>query len=397
MRAVGLITEYNPFHAGHEYHLKQAKAMSGAEISIVVMSGNFVQRGIPAMYDKWKRAQAAVQNGVDLVIELPVAFSIQPGPFFAKGAVQILLAAGVDTIVFGAEHAQWDFMKLAQTVQKVTKQSDEFHNYQQTYASNFNSVLVDKMGVTISDPNDLLGLSYALAVLELGVQDQVTLLPLQRQGNGYHSTQISEKIFASASGIRHVLKNNLPKAKLMQQLPIGTQQMLMDTPFLDYEQTMWRLLRYKVLTTPVEQLEQIYQLNDGLAYRLLEIIEKNAQTKQIDWDAFMQQFKSKRYTYSRLQRSILYLLLNITTDEMQVALQQPYLRPLAFNTKGQLWLKQGRKHFRLPVIGKIDQNNLKGPLKLDLRAGRLYNMLQNNFEEQPQDTKRQPYRENNLT
>ncbi|AVH75551.1 nucleotidyltransferase [Weissella koreensis] len=392
MRAVGLITEYNPFHAGHEYHLEQAKAMSGAETAIAVMSGNFVQRGVPAMYDKWKRAQAAVQNGVDLVIELPVAFSIQPGPFFAKGAVQILLAAGVDTIVFGAEHAQWDFMKLARTVRDVTTHSDEFHNYQTTYASNFNTVLMDKLGVTINEPNDLLGLSYALAVLELDAQDQVALMPLQRQGSGYHATQISDEDFASASGIRHVLKNGLPKEKLSQQLPTGTQQLLMEAPFLDYEPNMWNLLHYKVLTTPVEQLESIYQLNDGLAYRLLETVEKNAESKQIDWNVFMQQFKSKRYTYSRLQRSILYLLLNVSEIEMKVALKQPYIRPLAFNANGQLWLKHGRKNFTLPIIGKVDQNNLKGLLKLDFRAGRLYNMLRSNSDEKPQDTKRQPYR-----
>ncbi|QIL51003.1 nucleotidyltransferase [Weissella coleopterorum] len=392
MRAVGLITEYNPFHAGHEYHLAQAKALSGADIAIVVMSGNFVQRGIPAMYDKWKRAKMAVQNGVDLVIELPVAFSIQPGPFFAKGAVEILLAAGVDTIIFGAEHAEWNFMKLAEQVRESTQQAAEFHNYKQTFASNFNAVLLDELGISIQDPNDLLGLSYALAVLELGAQDQVMIRAIQRKGQAYHSTQISQESFVSASGIRNALKNKSMQTKVLHSLPIGTQSLLLEPPFLDYEQPMWQLLYYKVMTTPVEQLEKIYQLNDGLAYRLLDIIGHSPSGHQVDWNTFMQCFKSKRYTYSRLQRSILYTLLNVSEAEMQIALQKPYLRVLAFNSKGQLWLKHQRKDFNLPVISKVNQNNLQEYLKLDLRAGRLYNILNNRGDNMPQDTNRQPYR-----
>ena len=114
MEAVGLITEYNPFHNGHAYHVAQAKALTGADVVVAVMSGNYVQRGVPATFDKWQRAELALRGGVDLVFELPFAFAVQPAHIFARGAVQLLADAGVKTIVFGAEHGDLDFLALAQ-------------------------------------------------------------------------------------------------------------------------------------------------------------------------------------------------------------------------------------------------------------------------------------------
>ncbi|MFR6560392.1 MAG: nucleotidyltransferase family protein, partial [Weissella confusa] len=181
MEAVGLVTEYNPFHNGHAYHVAQAKAVTGADTVVAVMSGNYVQRGVPAVFDKWRRTELALAGGVDIVFELPFAFAVQPAHIFARGAVQLLADAGVSSIVFGAEHAELDFLALAQQARERLAADDHFSaDYSQTYATAFNDVLAEVVGFRLTDPNDMLGFAYATAVIELGLADQIRLQPIQR-------------------------------------------------------------------------------------------------------------------------------------------------------------------------------------------------------------------------
>lgn len=392
-KAVGLITEYNPFHNGHQYHLQQAKQLTQADTVIAVMSGNFVQRGEPALYDKWQRSAAAVENGVDLVLELPVAFAIQPGPFFAQGAVEILVAAGVSEIVFGAEHAEWDFMALAKAIQQAPDDSQIFQQYDQPYASSYNQMLKERFKIEITSPNDWLGLSYAFALLALGQADQVQLRAIQRQGSAYHAVELHPQQFASATALRQALQNDhLNAEQLALYVPKGTQRLCLEQAPLDWQPVkQWSLLKYIVMTRDITELEQIYQLNDGLAQRLQKTVQAYWQLEVLDWDDFMQSFKSKRYTYSRLQRNLLYVLLNITQNEMEFAMQHLYLRPLAFNVQGQAWLKALRKQATLPVIGRVNQENSKTILKLDVRAGRLYEYFQPNHQVSNKDVHQHPF------
>ncbi|MFL1696187.1 nucleotidyltransferase [Weissella kandleri] len=392
-KAVGLITEYNPFHNGHQYHLQQAKQLAQADTVIAVMSGNFVQRGEPALYDKWQRAAAAVENGVDLVLELPVAFAIQSGPFFAQGAVELLVAAGVSEIVFGAEHADWDFMALAKAIQQAPNEQQIFQQYNQTYASSYNQMLKERFKIEITDPNDWLGLSYALALLALGQSDQVQLHAIQRQGSAYHELELQPQQFASATALRQALRSDkLNPEQLALYVPKGTQRLCFEQSPLDWNPVQqWSLLKYIVMTRDITELAQIYQLNDGLAQRLQQTVQAYWQFEAVDWDDFMQGFKSKRYTYSRLQRNILYVLLNITQGEMEFAMRHLYFRPLAFNTQGQAWLKNLRKQAALPLIGRVNQENSKTILKLDVRAGRLYEYFQPNHQVINKDVHQHPF------
>ena len=149
MKAVGMVVEYNPFHNGHRYHLQQAKKISGADVTVAVMSGNFTQRGEPTIVDKWSRARAAVMNGVDLVIELPVFYAVQPAHRFAGGALSLLNALGVDSIVFGSEHPEWDFARLVKAEEAFNQES--FNKYNATYATQFNEQLKEQTGVTLVD------------------------------------------------------------------------------------------------------------------------------------------------------------------------------------------------------------------------------------------------------
>ncbi|MDR3190257.1 MAG: nucleotidyltransferase [Lactobacillaceae bacterium] len=392
MTAVGLITEYNPFHNGHAYHLKQAKLVSGADTVVAVMSGNFVQRGVPAIFDKWRRTEFALAGGVDVVYELPFAFAVQPAHIFANGAVQILAAAGVDAIAFGAEHADWDFMALALAAKEAVADADEFHNYNQTFATSFNTVLKAKVGVELTEPNDLLGFSYATAIIELGLADQLQLYAIQREAAQYHDETATDATIASATAVRAMIDTADPKladyvgANAAKLMAVGAQTKAWAT-------TWFPLLRYKVLTTPNAQLEQLYQLNDGLAYRLYEVLDRLEDTQDAEqaWADFMTAYKSKRYTYARIQRSLLYTILNVTDQEMQVGLANPYLRVLGSSPRGRHFINAHRDSGTLPIVHKVTSADINGLIKLDYRAGRLYQLLAKpTWQNVRQDTGRIP-------
>lgn len=383
MKAVGLITEYNPFHNGHAYHAQQAREVTDADVVVSVMSGNFVQRGEPAIFNKWRRTSLALERGVDLVYELPFAYAVQPAHIFAKGALTILHDLGVQEVVFGAEHAELDFMALAKVAHKQLTNHQEFkQDYRQTYATQFNDVLADIIGFRIESPNDLLGFAYANAVIESGWEDEMKLTPIQRIQADYHDVDLPTGEIASATALR-AAKGDVSR----YASPQAAEWLAQGAETAPWAERWFDLLKYKVLTTPVEQLETIYQLNDGLAYRLKRLIETNL---TIGWDAFQEAFKSKRYTQARLQRTLLYTLLQITETEMAEA--RPYLRLLGSNAIGRRYVKQQRDTITLPNLNKVGKDDLTALLRLDFRAGQLYQSCAISEEYQifTQDVRRQP-------
>lgn len=383
MRAVGLITEYNPFHNGHAYHAQQAREVTNADVVVSVMSGNFVQRGEPAVFNKWRRTQLALAGGVDLVYELPFAYAVQPAHIFAKGALKILHDLGVREVVFGAEHADLDFIQLARVAHKQLINNQEFkQDYRQTYATQFNDVLAEIIGFRIKSPNDLLGFAYANAVIELGWDDEMKLTPIQRIQADYHDVDLPTGKIASATALRAATGDVSRYAS-----PQAAEWLAKGPETAPWSERWFDLLKYKVLTTPVEQLETIYQLNDGLAYRLKRLIETDL---TIDWETFQETFKSKRYTQARLQRTLLYTLLQITEVEMAEA--QLYLRLLGSNMVGRRYMKQQRDTITLPSLNKVGKDDLTDLLRLDFRAGQLYQSCAVSEEYQTfmQDVRRQP-------
>ncbi|AIG65855.1 nucleotidyltransferase [Weissella tructae] len=383
MKAVGLITEYNPFHNGHAYHAQQARQVTNADVVVTVMSGNYVQRGEPAIFNKWRRTELALAGGVDLVYELPFAFAVQPAHIFAEGALTILYDLGVREIVFGAEHAELDFMALAKVAHKqLVDHADFKQDYRQTYATQFNDVLETIIGFRLENPNDLLGFAYANAAIALGWADEMVLTPIQRVKAGYHDASLPGGHIASATALRSASEDvsAYVSPQAADWLSEGPETYAWSDKWFD-------LLKYKVLTTPVEQLELIYQLNDGLAYRLKRLIETNP---MVTWDDFQATFKSKRYTQARLQRTLLYTLLQITTEEMKQA--RPYLRLLGSNGKGRQYVKQQRESITLPTLNRVGKDDLTDLLQLDFRAGQLYQYCaqQIAYQSFSQDVRRQP-------
>ncbi|WP_288728388.1 nucleotidyltransferase [uncultured Limosilactobacillus sp.] len=359
MHAVGLVTEYNPFHNGHCYHLSQARELTHAEVVVAVMSGNFTQRGEPTLLDKWQRAQAALTNGVDLVVELPIFMAVQPAHRFAAGALELLAALGVDDVVFGAEHPKWDFKQLVAAEQNFT--ASGFSQYNATFATQFNEQLKDQTGLSLTDPNDILSFGYYKA--QINERLPLRLHPIQRRGSQYHDERIEGRI-ASASAIRQAV---LEHGDFKQAVPVQTAQQLQKLQQVPSWDAMYPMLRNQLIQAPVEQLAQIYQMAEGLEYRM-----KDAAQRNLSFAGFMKAVKTKRYTYAHLLRVYLYTILQLTESQVSDHLKRPYLHVLGFNERGRDYLHSIKKQVELPLLTKIDQNLRDDLLNLDYRAGKLY-------------------------
>ncbi|MFC4760931.1 nucleotidyltransferase [Fructobacillus durionis] len=387
MKAVGIIAEYNPFHNGHSYHLQEAKRVTGADVAVVVMSGNFVQRGEPAILDKWERTKLALHHGADVVVELPVFDAVQPGHLFAQGAVRILAALGVQDLVFGSEHPDVDFMTLAKQAEEIQSEG-KYTDRTQTYASAYAAELEEKTGFKLEDPNDILAFSYAKAVLNLDVE--MTLHPIGRLQAAYHDQTIDEdQDIASASSIRLALHKG-KWDKVEKVVPADTLKALQEKPnSLAFEKPFFELLRYRLLTDTVGQLGQVYQMAEGLEYRLAGVAA--AKEAPQSYQSFIRAVKSKRYTFARMQRTMLYTLLNIKVDQMQAAMADSYIRLLGFTDEGQAYLSEVKRKARLPIISRVDQGLAKANLRLDYKAGMIWQLLANQSASQEgQDLARRP-------
>lgn len=377
MRAVGLVVEYNPFHNGHKYHLQKAQTITHADVVVAVMSGNFTQRGEPAIIDKWQRTKAALANGVDLVVELPMVNVVEPGDRFASGALRLLDDLQVSDVVFGAEHPDWDFARMVELERNF--QTAEFKQFDQTYATQFNAQLKAQVGVSLTDPNDILAFSYMKAKIHHHLH--LNLIPIQRLGNDYHDEQIEGQL-ASASAVRHAVSLK-QWAEVKQAVPATSLQALQGQSRLpDWEQ-LYPLLRNVLIQTPRKELAKTYQMSEGLENRL-----KKMAGQALTFEDFILKAKTKRYTYAHLTRLFLYLTLHATSAQVEGYLNRPYHRILGFTPRGQAYLHQVKKQLQYPMVVKVDQSLNRGLLGMDYRAGKLYQT----FTSDEQDLTRTPIR-----
>ena len=375
MKTVGLVAEYNPFHNGHAYHLREAKRLTGAEAVVVVMSGNFTQRGEPTILDKWTRARLALENGADLVVELPLAMAVQPAHRFADGAVRLLSALQVDAMVFGAEHPDWDFDAMVEAEAAFNKEG--FKRFDQTYATLFNEQLKAQTGHSLTGPNDILAFSYAKAKRAQGAK--LDLVPIQRVASNYHDQKIRGTI-ASASAIREAVKKG---DDVSQAVPESTAMALAAVDRVPSWDDLYPLLRNQLIQANREQLNAIYQLRDGLGFRMREAAERN-----LNYDGFLKATKTKRYTYAHLVRAGLYATLNLTTAAVESSVANPVIHVLGFTDRGQAVLHGVKKAVAYPLVTKVDQDLKAGALNVDYRAGKLYQT----FTPVEQDLKHAPIR-----
>lgn len=379
MPVAGIIAEYNPFHNGHLYQIQEVKKKFPDAPLVVAMSGNFLQRGEPASFDKWTRAEQALANGADLVVEMPVLACVQPADRFAFNGVSILASLGVTDLFFGAEHAEYDFADYARLVQSA---HGDFKTYSESYAATFQKAVAAKIGHNVDQPNDLLGLAYAKANLKLG--EPLFLNPIQRKNANYHEVELKAGTIASATAIRqHYLAGNL--AKLSAYVPEATLATLKTQRLLTWDD-FFPYLKYKLLSTTPARLGEIYGMAEGIEYRLKEQMERLPSTA--DFDQWLKAVKTKRFTYTRLSRLACALLLELTPAEVKEYNKAPYMRLLGFNAKGQQVLSRAKKTSAHQIIAKVSKDDKNAAYRVDYRAGKIY-QLQNQLE---QDLKRAPIR-----
>ncbi|MGX7195336.1 nucleotidyltransferase [Enterococcus olivae] len=376
MRACGIIVEYNPFHNGHKYHAESARKQSGADVVIAVMSGNFLQRGEPAVIDKWARAKEALQNGVDLVIELPVHWSLQSADYFARGGILLLQALQCDSYCFGTDASDaFDYQAFGDFVtnnQRVINQTfQQLDDPAMTYAQKMTEVfrqVYPKLILQEDQPNHVLALSYAQENAKFS--RPMRAIPVKRVGAEYHSTTINEGI-ASATAIRRAVARG---ERIESVVPMQTKKDL-ENYQITWE-NYWPLLKYRILSSTVEELQEIYQMVEGLEYRLKQLIHEAE-----SFTEFVDSVKTKRYTQTRIQRLLSYVLLNIKTAEIEAAWQKNFLHVLGFNEKGQQYLKEKKPDFQLPWISKIGKTE-EQMYPLAIRTDKLYQMGNSRIEEQ---------------
>ena len=329
MTITGIIAEFNPFHNGHKYLLDQADGLK-----IVAMSGNFMQRGEPAIVDKWTRAQMALENGADLVVELPFLVSVQAADFFGQGAVNFLAQLGIDSLAFGTEEVL-DYQEIADLYAKRGQEMEDFVDKlpdSLSYPQKTQAMWKEFAGLDFSGdtPNHVLALAYAKAV----AGRKIKLHPIQRQGAGYHSVDKNVD-FASATALRQhqndqdFLERFMPSAKLFENAS--------KVSWEDY----FSLLRYQILSNP--DLTTIYQVNQEMAVRIKEAI-KTAQSVE----ELVEAVATKRYTKARIRRLLTYILVQARERDLPKG-----IHVLGFTEKGRQHLKDLKDQVQLVSrIGK---------------------------------------------
>lgn len=378
MTVVGIIAEYNPFHNGHLHQLEQIRTQFPDATIVVAMSGNFLERGEPACIDKWTRTKLALSAGVDLVVELPLVFCVQPADRFALGAVKILKELGVQKLFFGAEHAAYDFNLMAEKTMKI---HGDFSKYNESYAAAYQRAVHEKLGYSVDQPNDLLGLAYARANRKMG--SPFELIPLQRVIAGHHDLFLREKKhIASASAIRKQLEKQNVR-EIRKYVPSWTFNSLTEQRITSWK-NFWLLLYYQIKTSSLERMRKLYDVSEGLEYRVKQQTEKLPENAV--FDDWIKAVKSKRYTYTRLSRLAVTILIQVTSEEVRKIEEDPYIRLLGFSDKGRFHLNRAKKRCRYPIITKVDKKTKEDLLSVDYRAGTVYSLV----NKVPQDLGRFP-------
>ena len=379
MESVGIIAEYNPFHNGHQYHIEKAKELTGADTAIVIMSGNFTQRGTPAIMPKHLRTQAALLSGASLVIELPVCFSTGSAEIFAYGAVSILEKLGcVDTLCFGSECG--DITLLQKLSHILSEEPDYYKERLNFYLRQGNSfptarehALHDyeptsEIGSILSQPNNILGIEYLKALHRL--ESTIKPYTIKRISSHYHDKELQEQ-YSSASAIREVLSKDTLHL-LEEQMPSNVLAFLKEQQNQRYPITandFSVLLKHQLLKETCVSLCDYADVSEELANRI-----HNHLNEYIDFEQFCACLKTKEITYARISRALLHILLGIRTSDCT---KPEYARILGFRKADTAVLSEIKKHATIPLISKLGtaeelSSTAKHMLETDIYASNLY-------------------------
>lgn len=424
MKTVGIIAEYNPFHTGHEYHIRKAKEVSGADYVIVVMSPDFVQRGEPAVFDKYTRAQMALRCGADLVLALPICYACASAEYFAQGAVALLHALGVtDILCFGAETDQLKLFR--QTAQILLSEPADYKEALRaglcsglTFPQARSQALAAYSGLAyknqtfeefVKTPNNILGIEYCKALQRL--ESQIQPLPIRRRESEYHSLQM-DRSFCSASALRSSILNNSEifyetsehlghgavqkkygmnekiASHLLKYIPEScrdlflqkSQMPLYTEDFLPYLKL--RLLEPEAHCEFVQSTKEVLDISSDLADRIAKL---RFSCMDLTYEEIIAVLKTKQITETRIRRALLHLLLGIRTRQIENFRANGsifYAQVLGLCPTASELLREIKKRSTVPLItktanaSKILEPQAHAMWEQDLHASHLYRSVQ---------------------
>ena len=396
MKAVGLVTEYNPFHNGHLYHLNKAMELTGADISVAVMSGDFVQRGELAVLDKYTRASMALNSGVNLVVELPVNYAVSSAESFAAGALKVLNYIKADSIAFGSESG--DIERLSKLAHILCDNEDTLYNEISKYTANGISYaaarqktvekLTDKdTAAMLTSSNNILAVEYLKAI----IKNNYAIKPytIKRKGDSYNDTDIRSD-YASATALR----GNLKADNISKYIPVKAGLILSSNTNYIYPDDITEALFTRLLgilfassydkNVFIENVMRYPDVNKEIAGRLYKsamdmitrTVPQGAESKDngaFSFGSLCEHIKTKEVPLSRIKRALVRITLGLDKKHMEKYANEPYIRVLGFDKKGQEYLSYIRKTVEVPLITKTA--DYKEILLDDIHAANIYNMI----------------------
>ena len=357
MKTAGIIAEYNPFHEGHKYQINYLREQENTDYVIVAMSGDFVQRGTPALFSKYDRARMALLEGADLVLELPAALATASAELFARGGVQLLDGLGVvNTLCFGSE---WGDAKLLMELahflaeeplpfrKALQENLKEGMTFPKARALALCGLFPDNEEISriLASPNNILGIEYCKALIR--EHSQIPPFALKRQGSSYHETSLLEQQLPSASAIRQSVFQEKGKMQAASFLPSGARAVFLDALQRNAclsENDLDIIFRYCLLCETEESLCTYADMSEALAKRVL-----SCRCEFEGFSQFVQLLKTKNITQTRVQRALLHMLLHIKSVPETV----PYARVLGFRRAGAPLLGMIKRQGRLPLITRL--------------------------------------------
>ncbi len=396
MKAVGLVTEYNPFHNGHLYHLNKAMELTGADISVAVMSGDFVQRGEPAVLDKYTRTSMALNSGVNLVVELPVNYAVSSAESFAAGALKVLDYVKADSIAFGSESG--DIERLSKLAHILCDNEDTLYKEISKYTANGISYaaarqkVVEKLtdkdtAAMLTSSNNILAVEYLKAI----IKNNYAIKPytVQRQGDSYNDTDIRSE-YASATALRE----NLKADNISEYIPVKAGLILSSNTNYIYPDDITETLFTRLLdilfasnydkNVFIENVMQYPDVSKEIAGRLYKsamdmitrTVPQRSESKDnwaFSFGSLCEHIKTKEVPLSRIKRALVRITLGLDKKHMEKYANEPYIRVLGFDKKGQEYLSYIRKTVEVPLITKTA--DYKEMLLDDIHAANIYNMI----------------------
>ena len=355
MDVIGIIAEYNPFHNGHIYHINKIKELYPNSLIILVLNGYFLERGEVSTESVLNKTKLALEHGVDIVIELPFIFGSNSADIFSEASIELLHEMKVNKIIFGSESD--DVNKLINLAKKQldTNYNDSVKQYLEL-GINYPTALNNALKHDIKTPNDILGLTYIKSILKNNYNiEPITI----KRTNDYHDT-ISNDIIISASNIRKKINNN---ENILNYLPTDE---YINT--IDYD-LLFNILKYKIITD--KDLSKYLTVDEGIENRLKKVINECNNINDL-----INKTKTKRYTYNRINRMLIHILIGLTKEDKEKIKHNEYIRVLGFNNKGKEYIRKIKKDTNIPIVSSL--KNIDSIIKdYEIKAFNIYNMLVN--------------------